>query len=83
MAYWTSLLLCIAAILQVACDSRPEDDFYLFDSDGNKKLDAWEIMKGYEGYLSAKSKHEFFRDVDANSDGIIDLDEYREFVYKS
>ena len=85
MAYWTSLLICIVGVLQVACDegSRPEDDFYVFDADGNKKLDAWEIIRGYQGYLSSKSKFEFFRDVDTNSDGIIDLDEYREFVYKN
>jgi len=60
-----------------------DDDFIRFDLDKNGKLDAWELILGYEGYLPARSKDKFFGDVDKNSDGLIDFEEYRSFVYST
>jgi Ca2+-binding EF-hand superfamily protein len=58
-----------------------DDDFIRFDIDRNGELDAWELTLEYDGYLTSKAKHEFFRDVDTNSNGLISFEEYRKFVF--
>jgi Ca2+-binding EF-hand superfamily protein len=58
-----------------------DEDFIRFDLDRNGELDAWELTLEYDGYLTAKAKHDFFRDVDTNSNGLISFEEYRKFVF--
>ena len=60
-----------------------DEDFIRFDLDKNGELDAWELTLEYDGYLTSKAKHDFFRDVDINSNGLISFDEYREFVFST
>ena len=64
-----------------ASSKEADDDFVRFDLDRNGELDAWELTLEYDGYLTSKAKHDFFRDVDTNSNGLISFEEYRKFVF--
>ena len=79
MIWW--FLLLSGDVYAAATYDEADEDFIRFDIDKNGKLDAWELTLEYEGYLTSRAKHDFYRDVDTNNDGVIDREEYRKFVY--
>ena len=81
LARFLSIFLSAFSDGAAGAANEADADFIRFDQDGNGKLDAWEITIGFEGYLGSKAKHDFFRDVDTNGDGLIDSVEYGKYVY--
>ena len=59
--------------------SKVVDTFHLFDKDGNGKLDAWELREALAHLGLQLDKEQVvlaMKEIDANYDGTIDIDEF-------
>jgi len=55
----------------------------MFDEDGNKKIDKWELMKTFSGLgyeMNEERAIELIKSVDDNNDLEIDLQEFKNLM---